>query len=348
MRALIPIQNLYHLYAYAWDQFGFVNRVNTGEDSGPEAAPFFAKILLQGCRQLLRRGIDRSYVTFNDELSLLRGRINLTQTLRHGSLYKARLWCDYDELRHNGLQNQLIKATLARLRASPRMPTDLASEILKFLDILEALGVDDIIVKGQDFRRVQLHRNNAFYGFLLHLCELVHHGLFPEQSGTTGPFASLLEDETRMERVFERFVRNFYRQEQNELDVTSERIEWDITEEGGSSLALLPGMQTDVSLRSPMRTVIVDVKYYAQTLHSHYEVKRLRSAHIYQLFAYLKNIERRSEQDKHAEGILLYPAVQEEVNFSAVIQGHKLSARTIDLSRPWADIHSGLISILIN
>jgi 5-methylcytosine-specific restriction enzyme subunit McrC len=346
MTSEIPIRNLYYLYAYAWDQFHFVHRVKTGEESGPDAAPFFAKILLQGCRQLFRRGVDRAYQSFDEELSLLRGRIVLTKSLRYGSLDRGRVWCEYDELRHDGLQNRLIKATLKQLHAEPNVPPSLKREMARVVRTFDMLDVKDIPIKGQDFRRVQLHRNNAFYGFLLHICELVHQGLFPDQSGSAGTFASLLENETRMNRVFERFVRNFFQQEQSELEVSSERIDWDMTDEGGLGLELLPSMLTDVSLRGPDRTVIVDTKYYAQTLHTHHDRERLQSAHLYQLFAYLKNMERRPQPDRRAEGILLYPTVSEEVRFAAVIQGHKVQARTIDLAKPWKEIHDGLLSIL--
>jgi hypothetical protein len=53
-------------------------------------------------------------------------------------------------------------------------------------------------------------------------------------------------------------------------------------------------------------------------------------------------MERRSRPDSRAEGILLYPTVSEEVRFSAVIQAHKVQARTIDLAKPWKEIHTGL------
>jgi hypothetical protein len=39
----------------------------------------------------------------------------------HSSLNRARVWCEHDELRHDGLQNQLIKATLGRLREHPQV-----------------------------------------------------------------------------------------------------------------------------------------------------------------------------------------------------------------------------------
>ena len=276
----------------------------------------------------------------------MRGRINLTKTLKHRSLDKARVWCEFDELKHDEIHNQLIKATLERLRGDPQTLPSLKRELSQLVRAFETLGVTDIVIKSQDFRRVQLHRNNAFYAFLLHVCELVHHGLFPEQQGAAAPFASLMEDEERMNRVFERFVRNFFRQEQDELDVSSELIDWDLSDKEAIALELLPNMRTDVSLRGPHRTVIIDTKYYAETLHTHHDKRRLRSAHLYQLFAYLKNMERNSVPDSRADGILLYPTVGEEVRFSASIQGHRMSARTINLSKPWNEIHRDLLSIL--
>jgi 5-methylcytosine-specific restriction enzyme subunit McrC len=84
----------------------------------------------------------------------------------------------------------------------------------------------------------------------------------------------------------------------------------------------------------------------AGQLHTHHDKERLRSTHLYQLFAYLKNMEKRAEPDNRADGILLYPTVKEDVIFSAVIQGHRMSARTIDLAKPWRDIHLGLLSVL--
>lgn len=49
--------------------------------------------------------------------------------------------------------------------------------------------------------------------------------------------------------------------------------------------------------------------------HTHYERKTLRCGHLYQLFAYVKNLEARAGPDSCAEGILLYPAVEHNVDF---------------------------------
>jgi 5-methylcytosine-specific restriction enzyme subunit McrC len=341
----IPIKNLYYLYAYAWDQFHFTRRVDTGIDVGPDAAEFFALILVRGCQQVFRRGLDRVYHSVDEERAQLRGRIQVLNTERRQSLQRARVWCEYDELTHNALPNQIIKSTLLSLKKHYQLPKSIATDIQKILQTFTFLGVTDISIRARDFRRVQLHRNNAFYGFLLHVCELIHAALFPDQRGHGQPFASLAEDETRMSRVFERFVRNFLRREQDSFSVTSEHITWDISEACDPTTDLLPVMHTDVSLRNAQRTIIIDAKYYGQTLQTHFNHETVRSSHLYQLFAYLKNLERNRGPDAVAEGVLVYPKVQKDVDFRMIIQGHLVRAKTLDLMQPWEIIRRDLLSL---
>jgi 5-methylcytosine-specific restriction enzyme subunit McrC len=341
----IPIRNLYYFYAYAWDQFHFVRRVETGEGEGPNAPAFFAKILVQACHQIFRRGVVREYEFYELELSQLRGRIDVFKTFRFDTLKRGRVCCRFDELTANALQNQLIKATLIHLLEQTQLSPRLASDIRKCIRTFEALGVKTAELDKWAFRRAELTRKNSLYSFLLHICDLICEGLFPEHDGKSGQFASLMEDETKMNRIFERFIRNFFRHEQNEFEVRSEKIAWDMDELNKAGLELLPSMHTDASLRSSMRTIIIDTKYYSETLHTYYDRKALRSGHLYQLFAYVKNLENRGGPDQYAEGLLLYPTVHDHVQFETTIQGHRMRARTIDLNQPWENISKQLLAM---
>src|SRR5262245_4156894 len=131
MATTIPIRNLYYLYAYAWDQFHFTRRVATGEEVGPNAAPFFAKILIQGCQQIFRRGVGRTYQTHEEERPQRRGRIDVLKTVRWDSLRRGRVWCEFDELEFDGLANQLLKTTLSELENGEHLTKELKREIQK-------------------------------------------------------------------------------------------------------------------------------------------------------------------------------------------------------------------------
>ena len=94
--------------------------------------------------------------------------------------------------------------------------------------------------------------------------------------------------------VFQDFVRNFYRIEQTEYRVSSDSLAWAIERDVGHGHELFPSMQTDVSLRSKERTVVVECKWYREPLALSYGQPRIRADHLYQVFAYLKNLEARA------------------------------------------------------
>jgi len=105
-------------------------------------------------------------------------------------------------------------------------------------------------------------------------------------------------------------------------------------------------MVTDVTIRWSNATVVLDTKFYGDAVSTYRGRERLHSANLYQLYAYLRNMEARSGPDSHASGVLLYPLVDRALNESVQISGHVISARTVDLSRPWPEIHAELLEIV--
>ena len=78
----IPIQNLYYLFCYAWNRLEEGDVVDVGGVDSPELADLFAKVLASGLRHLIRRGINRGYVPVDEELSVLRGRVNFQDSMQ--------------------------------------------------------------------------------------------------------------------------------------------------------------------------------------------------------------------------------------------------------------------------
>ena len=58
----IPIQNLYYLLLYAWNRVPEGQTLDVTGIPSPELPNLLAKVLADGVRNLLRRGLDRSYV----------------------------------------------------------------------------------------------------------------------------------------------------------------------------------------------------------------------------------------------------------------------------------------------
>ena len=52
---------------------------------------------------------------------------------------------------------------------------------------------------------------------------------------------------------------------------------------------------------------IIDTKFYEEALVTHYGKEKIRSDHLYQLHAYLTNLEHKGGINKDCTGVLLYP-----------------------------------------
>jgi 5-methylcytosine-specific restriction enzyme subunit McrC len=149
-----------------------------------------------------------------------------------------------------------------------------------------------------------------------------------------------------MEKVFEEFLRNFYKLKQHQFaQVGSVNLSWRAESVGKGDLGLLPEMKTDVTLRSNTRTIIIDAKYYKDALQEHYGKKRAHSGNLYQLLAYLR-AEESAGQGAKPEGILIYPAGMSEIDESYIIDGYPVRLYTLNLNQHWQGIEHDLLGLL--
>jgi len=345
MESRIPIQNLYYLLTYAWDCLEEGGLVDVSGIESSDLADLYASVMLSGVRHLLRRGLEQTYVPVEAELAGVRGRIQVAASTRRMLPQHGRMLCEYDELSVDTLPNRILLATVRRLIEAPGLDRRLHDELRALSRSLG--GVRSVHLHKQLFRMVQLHGNNGFYRFLLNLCELIlDTSLSTEEEGQYR-FREFVRDPKRMPALFEAFVYNFYRRECPEVDVRSECIRWAATSEDDPDLSFLPRMQTDISLRTPGRTLIIDTKFYQQTLQKRFGSESVHSANLYQLYSYLRNLEPRGGADAMVEGVLLYPVVDRALRLRYVIGGHALTVQTVNLAASWWEIREELLGVVV-
>lgn len=342
---VIPIENIYYLFCYAWGRFEEAKSIPLGGTASPDLPNLLARVLLHGTRSLLRRGLDRNYQPFVEEIATVRGRIDLSQTVRLHARSVRRLVCEFDELSHDLLHNQVLKASLKRLARAPMIDVELARDLQ--LTAQRMADVSDIWLERSAFARVQLHRNNAYYDLVLKVAELAFDCLLPDPVSGALAFHDVLRDEGKMARVFEEFVRNFYRVEQSEFSVEPLRIAWDAVPIATTGAGRLPAMIVDVYLKSPRRRLIIDTKYYAKALQkSLHGSESFHSGNLYQMFSYLRNAAGSDPAFVACEGMLLYPQVQRSLHEVYEIQGHPFAVATVDLMKPWPEIKRRLLELV--
>lgn len=344
----IPVQNVYYLLCYAWNRLDEGEMVDVSTLGSNQILDLLAGVLASGTSLLIRRGLDRGYQERQEDLQTIRGRIQFNESLNRCLFPQARANCSYDELQYDVLHNQILKTTIHKLIQTAALDESIRQRLVGIHGRIPE--VQEIALSRQSFRKLRLHRNNAFYRFLMNICELLLDSLLVDEDTGKYRFRDFLRDERKMARLFEKFVLNFYRLEQSDFKPTSHKIQWDaqpVSDERTSDLDYLPEMETDITLRSPEKTIVIDTKYYSETLVRKYGgSSKVHAGNLYQLNAYLMNLETRPGPDAQASGMLLYPDTSSAVDVRFEIRGHDVSIRTINLAQPWPQIHEDLLRLV--
>jgi len=343
MEDKIPIENIYYMLCYSWGYLKEKDIVNVNSISKKDLPNLFADILANSLEKLIKIGFDREYVLEKDEMSTIRGKVDFQQSLKKFSFNNAKAICEFDNLSYNILQNQIIKTTIYCLICSKLIEKDIEEKLIKvyrYFKEIDIINLNDFL-----FCNVKIHRNNSFYGFIVNVCELIYQNVIIEEKDGKKKFKDFYRDEKIMARLFENFVRNFYKNEQYLYKVRREDINWNIEVVEGSK-EHLPKMQTDISLENETKKIIIDTKYYKEALSKNFDSYKFKSQNMYQLYSYLSNVENKME--KKLTGMLIYPQVNDVLNFSGKQGNYDLKIKTINLNENWQYIHERLLAIIAN
>jgi 5-methylcytosine-specific restriction enzyme subunit McrC len=340
---MIPIKNLFFILCYAWGRLDEGELVSASLDEVKTPQDLLARILINGSNRILKDGLDRGYLEFAEESSSLRGKIDFSTSISRLLFEQAKAATFVDELSHNILHNQILKTTLLSLSSSELVNSKLRSELARL--VRKFNDVDSIRLTASVFNRVQIHQNNSFYAFLTNVCELVYLQGTPNSAQGDIKIRDFSRDEVKMRKVFQDFIFNFYKLNQKEYSVSSERLTWGALGEE-DALNLLPNMYTDVSLSSPSRKIILDTKYYAEAFQSNWGKQSFHSSHLYQLNTYLDSAQRTSKEVRRLDGVLLYPATNDEFSFKFELRDHSITVAALDMRQDSSQISARLLEFL--
>lgn len=340
---MIPIRNIYYMLAYAFQVLNEQGYKNIATEQFDNVAEMCSEILSKGVSMQLKRGLGREYIQKTEPLSTLRGRIDISESIKTQSILKQQLVCSYDEFSENSYLNRIIKTTMELLLQSDiaRVRKKELRKLLVFFGNVDSLDIHTINW------HVRYNRNNQTYRMLISICYLVIKGLLQTNADGSTRLMDFV-DEQRMCRLYEKFILEYYRKHFPELSASASQIPWalddDITD-------MLPVMQTDIMLSHKNKVLIIDAKYYSHTTQAQFDIRSIHSGNLYQIFTYVKNKEAQLADVPHeVAGMLLYAQTDETVqpNSSYRMSGNRISVRTLDLNRAFAEIAAQLDEIAMS
>lgn len=337
----ILINNIYHMLSYAFQTLKQENYKDVSIEPFDEIYDLFAAILSKGIGFQLKHGLYKEYINYQEDLAVISGKINISETLKKYSAHKKVLSCNFDKFSENNLYNQILKTTVMLLLRNKKVKAKYKDNLKKMM--LFFSDVDLLNPKGIRWSAIQFQRNNQTYRMLIGICQLIIEGMLITTNAGDYKLASFI-DEQRMCRLYEKFILEYYRKHFPQLTVTASQIPWCVEDS-----TMLPTMQSDIHLQKDNTVLIIDAKYYSQTTQFRYNKHTIHSNNLYQIFTYVKNRDYQFEDLEHiVSGMLLYAKTEDEIQPDNVYQmhGNQITVKTLDLSLPFVDIKKQLDEIV--
>ena len=303
----------------------------------------FAAILARGIGLQLKQGLYREYLNQKEDISVMRGKINMPGTIKNKLGRKQVLTCEYDELSENNLLNQILKSTVIILlnhgKVKSEYKNDLKKKMLFFsnVDILEPSSIK--------WSNIRFQRNNQTYRMLVGICQLILQGMLLTTDKGEYKLDSFVNDKY-MSSLYEKFILEYYIQKFSSFSVRASQISWALDDGLG---VMLPKMQSDITIQKDETVLIIDAKYYTRTTQVQFDKHKIHSNNLYQIFTYVKNKDSEFRDIPHSvSGLLLYAKTDEDIQPDNIYQmsGNKISVRTLDLNLQFEKIAEQLNGIV--
>lgn len=341
----IPIKNIYYMLCYAWNLLEQKDAIELGNEEFDNIYNLLARVYVKGVSGLIKRGLNRNYISKNENLSLLKGKILINESINKQTQIKGRLTCSYDEFSEDFTLNRIIKSTMEVLVKVHNIDPEIRKKLFSLMPYFNE--INNIRFSKRLFSNLRYNRNNHHYKMLINISELVYLGLITNEDSKEVEFSDFVRD-GQMAKLYEKFILNFYKNHLNSTRfvVHAPKLNWNLNGTiSDDDLKLLPEMRTDIVVEDLLhnKQYIIDTKYYAQTLVSSNwsELKKVRTAHLYQIYAYVNQ----SGFDGDVVGMLLYPTVTADVD-ALFPMNKEIRIKTLNLDSQWESICERLLSLL--
>ncbi len=359
----IPLENVWLLFLYAFDLAQFRDRFEAEIEESPDFKSLVARLLCYAVEKRLRRNLSFGHRRRHDVLRRVRGRIDILESFSRDLFRRGEVACRFDELTLDISRNRLVLLALKRLSnwlnkdtAANRLSKDtavLAQQCRTLANALERAGVSSVMPSRTEITADQMALHEGDDRLMVSLAKVVFDHVLPtEQEGTHTMLKTQRED-INFPWLYEKAIGNFFKVELNREDgwstETGKYIYWDKTSSSPGITSYLPIMKTDIILENNRegRRIIIDTKFTNALIPSQHDGERFKTGHIYQLYAYLRSQEHPDKpMSLSSEGILLYPSIGvDQIDETALIQGHRIRFVTINLLLPSAEIVKKLKAI---
>jgi 5-methylcytosine-specific restriction enzyme subunit McrC len=232
----------------------------------------FITMFLEELAKLIQRGIKSDYITQEENLKFLKGKLLMGQQIKHNTIHKEQFYVEYQEFLSDRIENRLIKTTLEYLYKKSKSSRN-QQRIREFLFVFDEVSACKEYKIG--FTKVKLNRQMKDYEQVLLWCKtFLLENSFSPYKGSDVAFALLFD----MNLLFESYVGHYLKKKGCEVNLQDKGKH---LVETPQKFALRPDIVINKESETP--TIIADTKWKMIK-----EEKDISQSDMYQLFAYGK------------------------------------------------------------
>lgn len=339
----ILIRNIYYMLSYAFQELRQNNYVEIQGEDFDEIQDLFAEILIRGISSQLKQGLHKEYIPRQETMPGIKGKIDMPGTISLRAMNKNLVSCNYDELSENNLYNRIIVSTVHILLKHSNVKQEKKARLKQLM--LFFSNVQPVHIESIHWNTLRFDRNNKSYRMLLYICYFILDGMLMTTEDGNYKMRELSDD--HMNRLFEKFVLEYYKKHYPQYKARAEQVKWNINQEL-STVSILPIMQTDIMLSINGRTLIIDTKYYGHTMQQQFNKTAIHSNNMYQIHTYVT--EHDVNRDGSVDGMLLYAKTQESIvpdGQMSMKSGSTIYFRTLDLNQDFSLIRQQLNKLIV-
>ena len=176
----------------------------------------FISMFLEELIVLVRNGIKSDYISKEENLKFLKGKLKISEQIKYNTIHKERFFVQYEEFISNRVENRLIKTTLQFLYNKSKLNKN-QQRIREFLFVFDEIEISHNI--KTDFSKIKLNRQMKDYEQVLLWCKtFLFENSFSPYKGNDIAFALLFD----MNLLFESFVYSYLKKSSNFQDIKSQ------------------------------------------------------------------------------------------------------------------------------
>ena len=176
----------------------------------------FISMFLEELTVLVRNGIKSDYISKEENLKFLKGKLKISEQIKYNTIHKERFFVQYEEFISNRVENRLIKTTLQFLYNKSKLNKN-QQRIREFLFVFDEIEISHNI--KTDFSKIKLNRQMKDYQQVLLWCKtFLFENSFSPYKGNDIAFALLFD----MNLLFESFVYSYLKKSSNFQDIKSQ------------------------------------------------------------------------------------------------------------------------------